>query len=173
MSWVAVGVAVVGAVYSGMQGREATKTQQQIYDAEAEQAEMTQRAEASSTENALLETLREQNFALIDERRAGAREYAQTVAGQANTGVRGVTSRRQLNNVLFQNAQNISAIERAGDRQLRDASTQGFSRASSIQSTINSINARRSTLKPESYGSIFLKAGVSGASTYYGKKGST
>jgi len=173
MIWLAVGtiLSAVSAVYTGMQGRESAKAQQAQLDAQAEQTEMQHRADTVAQENALLDTLREQEFALIDAEREAKREEGMFVAQTANSGVRGVTAKRNYRNVLFQRNLDAQAIERAGDRQIRDTSTQGYNRASSIQSTLNNIKAKRSSIKPESYGSIALKSGLAGATTYVGMKG--
>lgn len=144
-----------------------------MLDYEAEQTKTNQQAEKHATEQQLLESIREEQHALRDVQRQQKRDEGVTLAQQANTGLAGISQQRVLNNVLFQSTLDKSEVMRSADAQRRDIAVQGFSAQNQIQNTLNKIRAERSMLKKESWGSIGLKAGIAGATSYAGASASS
>ena len=169
--WFLLVAMALSAVYSGVQQRQAQKQQKASLDAQAENTRQQQQADSHATQEQLAESLREEAGARLDNKRQVTRTASTVMSQQAYTGVNGITSERQLNNVLFQGVLDDNAIQRAGDKQLESIATQGFSSQGQLVSTLNNITAEKSTIKPESYLSIGLRAGLSAGTAYYSTRG--
>ncbi len=154
MSWVFVGATIATTVIGGISQRKQA-------EAQIRAGEQAQIASTNTTEQAQLEDIRETNRQRLEEKRRARREASTAVAQQANTGIAGISSKRQVDNILFQSILNQDVITQSGENRLFNIANQGFANDSAIASDIN----RAKSSKP-SLGSIALEAGARGLSTF-------
>lgn len=151
-------MAVGGTAMSGMQ----QKLNQQ---AQTKQIEMTQKANTSAIEQAQKDKQAEIDMTVYQKDRENRRLESMARAGQANSGIAGITASRQIDNVVFQNMLDINYIKTQGDNALIDLSNKGFEQSASIQSALNT--SKRNT--PTNL-QIGVNSAVAGIKTYYGAK---
>lgn len=160
MSWLAVSVTVATASTAmiGMMQRNAQKAQ-------TKQIEMTQRANVSAVEQAKQDKQREIDMSVYQQDRENRRSESMAKAGQANTGIAGITASRQIDNVVFQNMLDINYIKTQGDNSIIGLTNQGFQQQSQLQSELNT--SKRNTPSNLEIGTSSATAGIK---TYAGGK---
>ena len=160
MSWIAVGVtlSVASTAYTGMQQR----SQQQ---AQTKQLGMDSRANQSAIQQAEADKQREIQLKEYQQQREARRAESTARAGQANTGIAGITANRQIDNILFQSTLDTNYIKAQGENDINAILNQGFNQSSQIQSAINT--SKRNT--PSNL-EIAVSSSVAGTKTYVGAK---
>lgn len=161
MSWLAVAVVGVSVATTAISGI----SQRNIAKANIQAGEIAKIAQNSANTQAEEEQQRETANLLTQERRRALRERSTAVAQQANTGVAGVSAKRQIDNVLFQSVLNEDSIISRGETDIINIRNSGFAQSSNIQADIN-----RATSSKPSVLAIGLQSAGAGFTTYAGTK---
>lgn len=164
MSWLAVavgGTMALSSIYAG-------KQQQALNEAETRELQAQQKSEYNAIQQAQLDKQREIDMATYQQDREARRAEANARAGQANTGIAGITAGRQIDNVLFQSVLDENFIKTQGENALINIRNEGQSMVSSTQSKINA--AKRGT---QSSKNIYISGALSGVSGFLSAGGAS
>lgn len=150
----ATALSVGTTAVQGLQQRAESKAQ-------TAQLNMDKKANASAISQAEVDKQRETDMAVYQQNREARRAESMARAGQANTGISGITANRQIDNVLFQSNLDINYIKTQGENDINNILNQGFNQSAQIQSAINT--SKRNT--PSNL-EVAINAGVAGVKTY-------
>lgn len=157
MSWFILGATVALSAGSTYLSGKSQQSQQQ---AETAELKSQQRSQYNAINQAQLDKQREIDMTVYQQEREARRSESMARAGQANSGIAGVTASRQIDNVLFQNILDENFIKTQGENELIGIRNEGWQSVSGMQLDIN-----RSVNRTVSNKQIYTSAFISGAST--------
>lgn len=167
MSWFAVGAVAVSAVsvYASSKGQQISQ------QTETAELESQQKAQYSAVYQAQLDKQRETDMSVYQQNREAMRAESLARAGQANSGISGITASRQIDNVLFQSILDENFIKTQGEHDLISIRNEGQSSVSSMQLNIN--RSRNATLSNKQiYTGTFMSGVSAGLGAYASSGGS-